>query len=173
MKPLQITPNRYITGSILSLWLAATLSSDLSAQSSSLTPQERGLRRSLQNYVDGRDSRHEKTRIAVAFVDLNGDRQQEALVYVMGRQRCGTGGCSLWILRRVRRGWRMVGQTATVNAPIRVLDSRSHGWRDIGLIERFNAYRRYEAIWSYSGGRYPYGEEAELRGRRAGQRKAL
>lgn len=167
MKELQTIPFKRIAAVALCLWLAAMPSSDLSAQSPSLTPQERGLWRSLRNYVDGPDPRHEDTRIAVAFVDLNGDRQEEAIVLVSGRSWCGTGGCRLWILRSVSGGWSMVGQTATVNAPIRVLETRSNGWRDIALIERFNAYRRYEVIWSYSGGLYPYGAETAPRNRQS------
>lgn len=146
----------------------------VSAQLEGQTAPEQALMIFLQNYVarsHADSSWLRETQVTSAFADLNGDRRDEAIVLVSGRGWCGTGGCNLWILRPVSGGWRMVGQTSTVNAPIRLLDSRSDGWRDIGLIERFDANARAEAIWSFDRGRYGYGAErvADIRQRRTGR----
>ena len=35
------------------------------------------------------------SRYVVAWADLDGDRRDEAIVYLLSRDYCGTGGCSL------------------------------------------------------------------------------
>ena len=72
-------------------------------------------------------------RYARAYVDLNGDGRDEALVYVMGPYVCGTGGCDLTIYRRRGRGWQDMGSLSIVHLPVRVLNSRHHGWRDLSV----------------------------------------
>lgn len=132
----------------------------LLAQSGSRSAGDQSLRHALQSRVlerEGPDADQGDTRASIALVDLDGDGQTEAITLVSGRAWCGTGGCSLWVLRREAGGWRMVGQTATVLAPVRVLDTRSLGWRDIGVTERFDAVQRGPAVWRFDGGRYPLG----------------
>lgn len=153
--PQHILFKRVLIGTLCSL-LAVATSSGLSAQSSSLTPQERGLWRFLQNYVDGPDPRNEDTRIAVALVDLNGDRREEALVYVMGRDWCGSGGCNLWILRFENRRWKMITDVSIARRPIRIFNRRHNGWSDIGVYVRGGGViNGYEAALHYERGTYP------------------
>src|SRR3954447_9430034 len=42
----------------------------------------------------------QSTRYLYAFVDLNNDGTQEAIVYVTGQRWCGSGGCPTLILSR-------------------------------------------------------------------------
>jgi hypothetical protein len=90
-----------------------------------------------------------------ALVDLNGDGTKEALAYVVGGM-CGTGGCGLEVLRRDSRGWRIVRKTSIGYAPIQVLATRTHGWRDLGVLARIDAFERYEARLRFNGKTYPY-----------------
>ncbi|GAB5350001.1 hypothetical protein [Alteriqipengyuania sp. 357] len=76
-------------------------------------------------------------------VDLDGDGIDEMLVYVGGPGRCGSGGCSLYVLRNTADGIAAIARTSVTQLPIGVLDTRRHGMRDI--------------VVSVGGGGMPFG----------------
>ena len=73
----------------------------------------------------------ETTRFSYAFVDLNGDGKDEAIVHVTGRSWCGTGGCQLYILTSDGSSYRFVARIPATRPPIRVLEKTNHGWQNI------------------------------------------
>ena len=94
------------------------------AQSSSAA--ERPLKKFLQHYVKDPGLEDQKTiRYSDAFVDLNGDGKKEAIVYLLGRAWCGSGGCNTLILARDGASWKVVGHITITRPPIRVLSSTS------------------------------------------------
>ena len=96
------------------------------------------------------------TRYAAAFVDLNGDGRKEAVVYLSGRDWCGSGGCPTLILTPHRNAFRLVTQVTITRQPIRLLKTASHGWRDIGvLVQGGGIQPGYEAALSFDGRSYP------------------
>ena len=68
-------------------------------------------------------------------VDLNGDRQNEQIVQVMGPMTCGTGGCTTLILEDASNhtpsGYDVVTQMTVVNFPVVVSDRTASGWNDL------------------------------------------
>lgn len=93
---------------------------------------------------------HDKTtQYIAAFPDLNGDGTPEALVYLIGGEVCGSGGCNLLVLEKSGDSWKIVTRTTVTQLPIRVLSVTSHGWHNI-------------TVWVQGGGIQP-GYEAELR----------
>jgi uncharacterized protein YecT (DUF1311 family) len=72
-----------------------------------------------------------RTRYAVAWKDLNGDGRPEAIVFLMGGQWCGSGGCTMLVLEQSGGGFTVRGKTSVTSAPIAVLPSANHGWRDL------------------------------------------
>jgi hypothetical protein len=59
------------------------------------------LKKLMQDHVRQIDpSIDETTMFSYAFVDLNGDGKDEAIVYLTGRSWCGTGGCNTYVLTR-------------------------------------------------------------------------
>ncbi len=115
-------------------------------QKTEAKPSEAGesLRRFLQTFDDDKT-----TRYVAVFQDLNADGRAEAVVYLIGRKWCGTGGCNTLILTPEGGSWRIVSKIAITRPPIRVLADMSNGWRNIG-------------VWVQGGGIQP-GYEAELR----------
>jgi hypothetical protein len=105
---------------------------------------EESLKRFLQTF-----DQDTTTRYVAAFRDLDGDGTPEAVVYLVGRSWCGSGGCETLILTRDAGSWRIVTEITITQLPIRVLTDTSHGWRSIG-------------VWVQGGGIQP-GHEAELR----------
>lgn len=66
-------------------------------------------------------------------IDLNGDGRPEVLVYVTGRNWCGTGGCNMAVLRDTEAGFEVVGDLTVVRPPIGVFHSTSNDWRDLAV----------------------------------------
>ncbi len=83
------------------------------------------------------------------FVDLNGDGKDEAIVYLVGREWCGSGGCPTVILASEASSYRVVTELSITQRPIRILSGTSNGWRNLG-------------VWVQGGGIQP-GYVAELR----------
>jgi len=96
----------------------------------------------------------EETQVTIAFADLDDDGRREALAYISGQGRCGTGGCNLYVVRKGARGAEIIGRKPAVNLPIRVLEHRTRGWRDIGLVARQDAMTRYEVALRFDGWKY-------------------
>jgi hypothetical protein len=104
---------------------------------------EEALRRFLQTFDD-----EKTTQYVAAFRDLNADGRPEAVVYLIGRKWCGTGGCTTLVRTPDGDFWRMVARITITRTPIRVLEETSNGWHSI-------------AVWVQGGGVQP-GYEAEL-----------
>jgi hypothetical protein len=73
------------------------------------------------------------TSYVAAFADLNGDGRAEALVSLHSGLFCGSGGCALYIYTPEGASWREVAELTIVNAPVRLLSTRSRGWRDLAV----------------------------------------
>ena len=61
-------------------------------------------------------------RYAHAFADLDGDGRDEAIIYLMGRDACGSGGCDLFVLTDEGGSWRKIARLTIANPPIRLLE---------------------------------------------------
>jgi hypothetical protein len=96
------------------------------------------------------------TLYSYAFVDLDGRGSQEVIVYVSGRNWCGSGGCTTLVLARAGSSYRVVGRIPITWLPIRVLDTRSNGWHDIAVRVRGGGIRPgYESALPFNGRSYP------------------
>jgi hypothetical protein len=109
------------------------------------SPEEQ---RSLKQFLRTMDHNKE-TRYIAAFPDLDDDGTPEAIVYMMGPEWCGSGGCNLLVLKRAGTVWKTVTELRITRPPIRVLKNASNGWHDI-------------TVWVAGGGINP-GYEAQLR----------
>lgn len=110
----------------------------------------------LQNYVGAPVGETKTTRYSAAFVDLRDDGTREVLVYLSLGGWCGTGGCTMLILAPEGTSYRVITKVPAARLPIRVLDTKSNGWRDIGLVARKSGVEPlYEAILSFDGKSYP------------------
>jgi hypothetical protein len=104
----------------------------------------------------GKDEEGRASRYMHALTDLNGDGMPEGLVYLTGRDRCGSGGCNLYILRRGRGVWRLINSVTIAKLPIRRLTTISRGWSDIGVhVSGGGIVDGYEAVLRFNGRRYP------------------
>ena len=88
-----------------------------------------------------------------ANVDLDGDGENETLVYVAGPMMCGTGGCPLIVLAPGESDFRLLSKTSVVQMPFGVLDTRTDGWRDIWVTTYGGGMREAtrKLVWTGEG----------------------
>lgn len=137
------------TGMALALLASACLAQAQRQPKAQSSVTEDSLKGFLRNYIVKSLNDDKTTRYLAAFVDLNGDGTEEAIVSVSGRSWCGSGGCNSYILARDGDSWSVVTKMTITRTPIRVLATTSNGWRNI-------------TVWVQGGGIQP-GYEAELR----------
>lgn len=110
----------------------------------------------LRDHVSAQHGEDRAARHVSAFADLNGDGRAEAFVYIFGPRNCGSGGCHRSILTRRGGSWQVVTQTSITWRPIRLLATRSNGWRDVGVfVAGGGILPGYEAVLSFDGRTYP------------------
>lgn len=114
------------------------------------------LHRFLQQHLADHRGYASDARYAAALVDLDGDGRDEAVVRVSGARLCGTGGCNTYVLARSGRTWREVNRFTITWPPVRVLGTRSNGWRDLSVrVAGGGIIRGYEVRLRFDGRRYP------------------
>ncbi len=114
-------------------------------------------------------------RYSMARADLNGDGRDEALVLMRARSWCGTGGCTMLVLTPERSGWRTVTRMSVTYAPVRLLQTRSRGWRDLAVRVAGGGVPAREVTMRFNGSSYPTNPTAvpAARGSRAAAGRIL
>jgi hypothetical protein len=110
----------------------------------------------LQNYPKSGSSEFDKTtRYSAAFADLSGAKVPEVVVYVSGRAWCGSGSCSMPILRPDGVSLTVIARTTITRPPIRVLQTTTNGWHDVGVwVQGGEILAGYTAVLSFNGKAY-------------------
>jgi hypothetical protein len=115
-------------------------------------------------------------RYVSAYRDLDGDGKPEAIVYMVGRDWCGSGGCSVFILKQQDDAWKKVTEITLSYPPVYVLPGVSHGWHDIAVWVRdmdMDDGGGHETELSFDGKTYPRNPSThftrQLKGKPAGQ----
>lgn len=98
----------------------------------------------------------ETTRYVAAFVHLNDTDKEQVIVYFTDQHSCGSGGCQTLILDRQGSSFRVVTSLTIVWPPIRVLNTKTHGWHDLAVWVSGGGIRPgYEARLRFNGSTYP------------------
>ncbi|ABF39802.1 hypothetical protein Acid345_0797 [Candidatus Koribacter versatilis Ellin345] len=110
----------------------------------------------LTAYVEkiGLDPSH--VAYSFAFAHLSSSKEPEVIVRMTGSDWCGSGGCILLVLASNGDSYKKVSAMTITNPPVRVLDTQTSGWHDIGVFVRGGGILRgYEARMRYNGTKYP------------------
>lgn len=75
----------------------------------------------------------ESPRWLMRRIDLNGDGTEEAVAYVIDRNFCGSGGCSLYVLTQQGGAWTISDEIGPAQLPIWQLDPGADGWAALGV----------------------------------------
>ena len=92
---------------------------------------------------------------ALGWSDLDGDGSEEAIVYLAGPYFCGTGGCNLRVLTQAGPMWRSVGDVSVSRTPVRVLDTRSNGWKNLTVEISGGGAAPATVLLEFDGENYP------------------
>jgi len=110
----------------------------------------------LQKHLKTGSSEFDKrTRYSAAFADLSGAKAPEIVVYVSGRAWCGSGGCSMLILRPDGATLTVITRTTVTRPPILVLQTTTHGWHDVSVWAQGGGIQPgYAAVLPFNGNAY-------------------
>jgi hypothetical protein len=89
-----------------------------------------------------------------AEIDLNGDGRSEHVVYATNPERCGSGGCTMFVVASTDRGFEVVSRTTITRPPILVLETATNGWRDLAVSVAGGGSPAYFARLPFDGSGY-------------------
>ncbi|WP_265530326.1 hypothetical protein [Sphingomicrobium marinum] len=72
-------------------------------------------------------------RLQTGATDLDGDGEAEVLAYAIDPMICGTGGCSLYVLRKAGDSYRILDQIGPSQLPVYKLAAGEDGWAELGI----------------------------------------
>jgi hypothetical protein len=93
--------------------------------------------------------------VATTAIDLNGDGMDEIVAYASGPMLCGSGGCNVLVLEPAVEGFTVRMDASVSKLPVTVLDSSSHGWRDLTVWVGGGGGESGNAVLRFDGIRYP------------------
>lgn len=103
----------------------------------------------LQEYPDAAPMQY-----ALAWKDLNGDGEDEAIVHIVTSYFCGTGGCNTIVLTPAGPMWSKVAEISVSRTPITVMDSKTNGWNDLTVTIGGGGGASGVALLKYDGKSY-------------------
>ena len=111
----------------------------------------------IRKEVDTGDGKEYETRYFYNFVDLNGDKKNEVLVYVEGFVPCGTGGCPFLLLTQNDKGdFEMLNYFSPVRDGVVVSENKTKGWKDLIFQNSGGGIQRsYYSVCRFNGKSYP------------------
>ncbi len=90
-------------------------------------------------------------RFNVAYVDLNSDNSNDAIVLLQSMDWCGSGGCTMLIFENSKKGYQLISKSTVTNPPIRITNTKSHGWYDLIVWSKGKG----DVLMSFNGHSYP------------------
>ena len=73
------------------------------------------------------------TEPEVVRSDLNDDGRDEVIIRATAPDRCQSDGCALFVLTSIGDNLQPVLEGAITRVPVRALQSRTNGWRDLAI----------------------------------------
>jgi hypothetical protein len=107
------------------------------------------------------------TNYKIGWADLDGDGKQEAIVLMTGEDWCGSGGCTLAVLKHNADSWTVVSKVPTCRPPVLVLDEKTNGWRELAVSAQGGGDpTRRALVLRFQKGRYVKHSEIATKGGR-------
>jgi hypothetical protein len=92
----------------------------------------------------------------IARADLDGDGKEDVLALMNGKSGyCGSGGCTLFILKATEEGFASIGSVKVVSRPVYLRKSISNGHRDLLVSVRGGGASPGLAALAFDGSGYP------------------
>ena len=92
----------------------------------------------------------------IARADLDADGKEDVLALMNGKSGyCGSGGCTLFIMKGKEDGFASIGSVKVVSRPIYLRKNSSHGHRDLLVTVRGGGATPGLAALAFDGSSYP------------------
>ncbi len=118
----------------------------------------------LQSALKAIDPEIKPEQYTVARADLDSDGRPDFLVYMgASRDYCGSGGCTLFVLRATAGAPESLGSVAVVNPPIYLRAAKHNGYRELLVRVAGGGAEPGFAVLRFDGKAYPRGA-GEIRG---------
>jgi hypothetical protein len=126
-------------------------------QTKNISGQIQSLERFLRSYVgDTSTAGKQDARYSAAFVNLSRDGSQQVIVYLTGREWCGSGGCTTLVLVPKDSTYKVQTKMTVTRLSLRVLSDHNNGWHDLGVwVQGGGVEPGYEARLRFNGTKYP------------------
>ncbi len=89
------------------------------------------------------------------LIDLNQDGVDDALVFLQGPGWCGSGGCTLLVLRGQGDRFVLQSQITLIQKPFMVADTQTAGWQDLIVQTGGGGYPAQTVLLQFDGQAYP------------------
>jgi len=89
------------------------------------------------------------------LVDLNEDSTPDAVVLVTDPYYCGSGGCSMLILRGTKGAFKLLSSSTITREPILVLPEKRYGWHTLSVWCSGGGISLGQVLMRFNGSRYP------------------
>ena len=123
----------------------ALLSTFALAACTPVTEQERNLSAAISHFSD-----QKYPEFKYAFVNLNNDGVDDAIVLLQGSSWCAADGCVMLVFRGMGTGFRVLSKSVATLENIRVSRSHNNGWLDL-VVHSDGA----ERLLQFDGMNYP------------------
>jgi hypothetical protein len=90
-----------------------------------------------------------------ASVDLNDDGTADVVVFVTDRNYCGSGGCTMLVLRGEAGAFHLVSTSTVTRKPVFVLPETRNGWHTLVVSIAGGGGQPAMVFMRFAGGRYP------------------
>jgi hypothetical protein len=90
-----------------------------------------------------------------AFVDLNDDGIDDAVVLITDNEYCGSGGCFFLVFRGIAGGFKHVSSSTITRAPILLLPEKKKGWHTLSVLIAGGGVEPGQVIMRFNGKKYP------------------
>lgn len=91
-----------------------------------------------------------------AFVDLNNDNVQDAVVLLQEMGWCGSGGCTMLVMKGHQDGYQFVSKSTVTSTPIYTCSIHDKNWKRLAV---YSAGQ--ERIMQFDGNGYPLNPSME------------
>ena len=110
----------------------------------------------VQAALDKIDREIKADQYDLAWADIDGDGEEDALVLMNGKSGyCGSGGCTLFVLRLTDGAFHQVGRIGVVHRPVYLEKTSHHGLRDLIVAVSGGGATPGFAVLAFDGRSYP------------------
>ena len=89
------------------------------------------------------------------FVDLNGDHIADAVILITDNEYCGTGGCTMVVLRGDSEQFHLVSSSTITRKPILFLQEVRNGWHTLSVRVEGGGIAPGQVMMRFARNRYP------------------